>query len=168
MPSLPYYLRWFLLIVCDNTAVATVGSVDLSFKLSFLTWSIKSKRPKIFLVSAVVMAVHFKDVGKLSICAHSANDTNLNAQQTLNEIISNHSANTLLCLKVHLYLQSHLGSQKIVLCLGFITLSPSVTCFSVRLFADFNLKILCHYCPPNKTTNFGKLLSTISVWYDIY
>jgi len=100
---------------------------------------------------------------KLSICPHSANDTNFNAQQTLNEVISNHSANTLLCLKGHLYLHSHLGSLKIILCLVFITFSPSVTCFGVRLFTDLNLKIQSHYCPLNKSTNFVKLLSTISV-----
>jgi len=106
---------------------------------------------------------------KLSICPHSANDTNLNAQQTLNEVISNHSANTLLCLKGHLYLHSHLGSLKIILCLGFIT-SPSVTCFSVRLFADLNLKIQCHYCPLNKTSNFGKFTVNhfSTIWYMIW
>jgi len=84
--------------------------------------------------------------GKLSICLHYANDTNLNAQQTFKEVISNHSANTLLSLNGYLYLHSHLGSLKIILHLDFITLSPSVTCFSVRFFADLNLKIQRHHC----------------------
>ena len=110
--------------------------------------------------------------GKLSICLHSANDTNLNAQQTLNEVISNHSADTLLYLKGHLYLlHLHLGYLKIILCLGFINSTPSVTCFSVRLFADLrdSRSLLSHKQDYKLFHSLfvGKLMSTISVRYDM-
>lgn len=117
------------------------------------------------------MPVHFKDVREtFHLSAFCQWYTNLNAQQTLNEVISNHSANTLLYLKGHLYLHLHLGSLKIILHLSFITFTPSVTCFSVRLFAD--LKDSMSLLSPKQDYKLfhslfvGKLMSTVSVRYD--